>query len=213
MAKIVCEKCESVFQFEVVKNMKNCPVCGELLFGGGNEPDEEVEKPDFRHPESLSFGDDVELGEFDSFDEDKRDYWWYSIRTPGEVWEGITYTDGTVYTNCAKCGHFVGSAPYPIARTGDYLLIDPRFTDRCGTCGNEMKNHILSKRPDSWVDPRQRDMWEKDYTNLARCPICSSTKVHKISMTNKAASIIAFGIFSAGHVSKTYKCDICGSKF
>ena len=138
---------------------------------------------------------------------------WYSIREPGEVWEGITYKNGNVFTNCAKCGHFVGSMPYPIARNGDYLLIDNRWDDKCSHCGNELKNHIISKRPESWVDPRQRDMWEKDYHNLPKCPICHSTKIHKISMTNKAVSALTFGVLAAGHVSKTYKCDICGSKF
>ena len=103
--------------------------------------------------------------------------------------------------------------PYPIARNGDYLLIDNRWDDKCSHCGNELKNHIISKRPESWVDPRQRDMWEKDYHNLPKCPICHSTKIHKISMTNKAVSALTFGVLAAGHVSKTYKCDICGSKF
>ena len=179
----------------------------EILFPDGiDSENEDNSKP-------LSFGDDVELGEFDSFDEDKIDFWWYSIREPGEVWKGITFKNGTVSTNCAKCGHFAGSTPYPIARTKDYLLIDSRFTDKCGTCGNEMKNHILSKRPETWVDPRKNDMWGKDYKSMIKCPICSSTKVHKISMTNKAASALAFGVLAAGHVSKTYKCDICKSKF
>ena len=29
--KVVCEKCESSFKFEAVKDMECCPVCGELL--------------------------------------------------------------------------------------------------------------------------------------------------------------------------------------
>ncbi len=201
MAKIICEECESSFKLEVVKGMKCCPVCGaDIEFGvddSHNEP---------------SFGDDVILGEDDSFDEDKIDFWWYSIREPGEVSNGITYTRGNVFTTCAKCNH-LSCAPYYIAKSGDYLLIDSRYVGRCAGCGNTMKNHILSKRPSDWVDPRQRDMWVKDYNNIPKCPICSSTKIHKISMTNKAASTIAFGIFAAGHVSKTYKCDNCGSKW
>ena len=207
MAKVICESCGSSFPLERVTNMESCPVCGEALWGEEDSVNESSAN------EVLSFGEDIELGENDSFDEDKIDFWWYSIREPGEVWEGITFESGKVSTNCAKCGHFVGSAPYPIARTRDYLLIDPRFTDKCSPCGNELKNHILSKRPADWVDPRKCDMWEKDYANLPKCPICSSTKIHKISMTNKAASAIAFGVFAAGHVSKTYKCDICGAKF
>ena len=37
MAKVVCDSCGTTFKYEVVKDMKNCPVCGELLW------DEEVE--------------------------------------------------------------------------------------------------------------------------------------------------------------------------
>jgi len=123
------------------------------------------------------------------------------------------FKNGKVSTNCAKCGHLVGSAPYPIARTKDYLLIDSKFEDKCSHCGNELKNHIISKRPESWIDPRQSDLWSKDYTNIPKCPICGSTNIKKISMTNKAVSALAFGVLAAGHVSKTWKCEVCNSKF
>ncbi|GFI45283.1 hypothetical protein IMSAGC019_00593 [Lachnospiraceae bacterium] len=204
--KIICESCGTVFPFEKAKDFTVCPVCNASF-------DDEENETSSIHDDELSFGDDIELSENDSFDEDKIDFWWYSIREPGEIWKGITFEDGNVSINCAKCGHFAGSAPYPIARTKDCLLIDPRFTIKCGHCGNELKNHIFSKRPADWVDPRKRDMWVKDYKNIPKCPICSSTKIHKISMTNKAASALVFGVLSAGHVSKTYKCDTCGAKF
>lgn len=203
--KVVCEKCESSFKYEAVKGMEFCPVCGEP-FDMDLEDNSNQEK-------ELSFGDGIELGEYDSFDEEKIDCWWYEIIEPGEVWEGITFKRGDVSTNCAKCGNFVGSMPYPIARAGNYLLIDSRWDDKCSHCGNEFRNHIISKRPSNWVDPRRTDVHMRDYENIPKCPICSSTKIHKISMTNKAASALTFGIFAAGHVSKTYKCDICGSKF
>lgn len=201
MAKVVCESCETSFKYEVAKDLKNCPVCGKPLWESTVEDNKE---------EVLSFGEGVELGENDSFDEDKIDFWWYDIREPGEIWEGITFKNGKISTYCAKCGHLVGSAPYPIARNGNYLLISPRFTDKCSHCGNELKNHILLKRPESWVDPRKRT---GDYENIPKCPICLSTDIKKISLTNKAASALAFGVLSAGHVSKTYKCNSCGAKF
>lgn len=202
MAKVVCESCGTSFLPNVVRELENCPVCGKPLWSLDDEENIELD-------EELSFGEGVELGENDSFDEEKIDFWWYEIDEPS-VDESVK---GRVYTNCAKCGHFVGSVPYPIARTNDYLLIDSRISDKCGHCGSELKNHILSKRPTDWVDPRKRDMWVKDYKNIPKCPICSSTKIHKISMTNKAASALVFGVLSAGHVSKTYKCDTCGAKF
>ncbi len=211
MAKVICEECGTSFLYGVVKDMKACPVCGKALWDDSEKENGNVDNSS--QNTELSFGEGIELGENDSFDKDKIDFWWYEIREPGEVWEGITFKNGKVSINCAKCGHFVGSAPYPIARTKDYLLMDSRFEDKCSHCGNELKNHIISKRPADWEDPRKRDIWSKDYENLPKCPICSSTKIHKISVTNKAASAAVFGVFAVGHVSKTYKCDICGAKF
>lgn len=201
MAKVVCENCGTSYKYEIAKDMELCPVCGKPLWSQDDEESINLGAP-------PSFGEGVELGENDSFDEDKIDFWWYSIKEPS--------TDGTsrgrVFTTCTKCGN-LSYVTYPVARTKDYLLISPKCRDKCGNCGNELKNHVISKRPESWVDPRKRDMWVKDYENIPKCPICSSTKIHKISLTNKAASALAFGVLSAGHVSKTYKCDTCGAKF
>lgn len=203
---ILCPHCKSTFDESVLAKRSEpniCPVCEKsLLIDSGESSNDEV----------LSFGEGVELGEDDSFDEDKIDFWWYSIIEPGEVWEGITFKNGEVSTNCAKCGHFVGSAPYPIARTKDYLLIDPRFTDKCSHCGNEMKNHILSKRPSDWVDPRKHDILAKDYDNLPKCPTCSSTNIKKITVTSKAASVAMWGVLSR-KVHKQWHCNVCGSEW
>ena len=200
---ILCPHCKSTFDKDILKKKNSedvCPVCGESLLGNMETSS---------HSEQLSFGDDIELGENDSFDEDKIDFWWYSIREPGTLDE----TDqGGVGITCTSCGHLSGTS-YPIAKANNFLLLDPRGYAKCSNCKKELKNHILSKRPADWIDPRQRDMWVKDYENVPKCPICSSTKIHKISMTNKAASIVTFGIFAAGHVGKTYQCDICKSKF
>lgn len=46
-----------------------------------------------------------------------------------------------------------------------------------------------------------------------KCPICGSTKLTKISTITKAAKISAFGIYGAGDIGKTYKCNNCGGKF
>lgn len=202
MAKVVCESCGTSFLPNVVRELENCPVCGKPLW---NLDDEESIELD----EELSFGEGVELGENDSFDEEKIDFWWYSIREPGTLDDSDM---GGVGITCTTCGHLSGTS-YPIAKTDSFLLLDARGYAKCSNCKKELKNHILSKRPADWVDPRKRDMWVKDYKNIPKCPICSSTKIHKISMTNKAASALVFGVLSAGHVSKTYKCDTCGAKF
>ncbi len=201
---IFCPHCKSTFDEDVLAKRSEpniCPVCGESLLGDSDGSS---------NGESLSFGEGIELGENDSFEEDKIDFWWYEIREPGTLDESDT---GNIYITCTKCGHLAGSKPYPIAKTESYYLIDPRCQKRCSHCGNEMKNHILSKRPADWVDPRKREMWVTDWEHLPKCPICSSTKIKKISMTNKATSVVAFGVLAAGHVSKTYKCETCGAKF
>lgn len=193
--KVICDTCETVFKEELVKDLKACPVCGE--------PWDDVEDTESKN-EELSFGEGVELGENDSFDEDKIDFWWYNISGNAD--------DGYTGITCKKCGAHSGTS-YPITIKNDYILLDPRVRQSCNKCGNEMKNHILSKRPSNWVDPREREMWVRDYTNMPKCPICGSVKIHKISMTNKAASALTFGVLALGHISQTYKCDICGSKF
>ena len=196
MAKIICEECGSSYPYEVAKTMESCPVCGEPLFGesGGN----------MENQEELSFGDDVELGAFDSFDEDKIDFWWSRIGEPKTLDENDR---GIVIEVCAKCRHVAGGGPYPIARTGDYILMDPRWDDDCNYCGNKLKNHILSKCPDSWVPPQP-----KNNTNIPRCPTCRSTNIRKISATSKVASVAVWGVLSR-KVHKQWHCNACGSEW
>ena len=201
--KIICPKCNTIFDEDILKQKNSetiCLVCGESLLG-----DEDTASPS----EPPSFGEGIELSENDSFDEDMIDFWWSQINEPGKLGESDT---GDVDTTCTKCGR-LSFAPYPIAKCGEYLLISSGFRGRCHGCGNEMKNHILSKRPADWVDPRKRNLEVVNGDNEPRCPICNSTRIHKISLTNKAISVLAFDVLAAGHVSKTYKCDNCGAKF
>lgn len=197
--KIVCESCGTIFPFEKAKDMTECPVCGATF-----DEDEPTSK------EPLSFGEGIELGPYDSFDEDKIDFWWYKISEPGTYGE----TDvGHVYTNCAKCGHFVNSAPYPpIAQTGNYLLVDSAFYGKCTHCGHELKNHILSKRPADWVDPRKQKPSFEEEKNVPRCPTCSSTNIRKLSVTSKVVDVAMWGVLSR-KAHKQWHCDNCGSEW
>lgn len=49
--------------------------------------------------------------------------------------------------------------------------------------------------------------------NIPHCPTCGSTNVEKISGLNKVGSAALFGVFSLGHISKTFRCKNCGMKF
>lgn len=50
-------------------------------------------------------------------------------------------------------------------------------------------------------------------TNVPKCPICGSTRLEKISLTNKIGSVALIGVFAVGHITKTYKCKNCNAKF
>ncbi|MBC5688230.1 hypothetical protein H8S37_04710 [Mediterraneibacter sp. NSJ-55] len=49
-------------------------------------------------------------------------------------------------------------------------------------------------------------------SNLPKCPYCNSTNIKKISATNRAASIIGFGILSK-KIGKQWHCNNCKSDF
>jgi len=45
--------------------------------------------------------------------------------------------------------------------------------------------------------------------NEIKCPTCGSKNVEKISKASKAKSALLFGVFAAGKMSKTFKCNNC----
>lgn len=68
------------------------------------------------------------------------------------------------------------------------------------------------------VEEKQRiEEWKSETKEslhpTPKCPICGSTRLTKISALTKAAKISAFGIYGAGDIGKTYKCNNCGVKF
>lgn len=187
--KIVCESCGTVFPFEKAKDFTVCPVCNASFddeVDNGDSTHDGTEKIDLDHPDMYFYDIDDEE---DEENEELRDVW-CQCTTCREV-------------NTIPCNQF------KIFKK-KYVKLKDDIEICCKGCGKLVTNPIIPKRPDGW---RELNMWEKDYDNLPKCPICHSTKIHKISMTNKAASALTFGIFAVGHVSKTYKCDVCGSKF
>ena len=49
--------------------------------------------------------------------------------------------------------------------------------------------------------------------NSPSCPSCHSTDLTKISGMKKFAKVYAFGLFGAGDIGKTWKCNNCGTRF
>ncbi len=193
--KIVCESCGTIFPFEKAKDMTECPVCGAAF---------DEEEPTQKEP--LSFGEGIELGPYDSFDEDKIDFWWYSIDEPGIL--GANHP-GMTYTMCAKCKKSFSLATYPLARIENYVFIGSENYDTCRQCGNELKNHILSKRPEDWVDTRPL---VRTTENIPKCPTCSSTNIRKLSATSKLVDVAVWGVLSR-KAHKQWHCDNCGSEW
>lgn len=54
---------------------------------------------------------------------------------------------------------------------------------------------------------------KSDEINSPKCPICGSYSLSPITHMQKAGKVFLWGIFAAGDVSKTWKCNKCGSKF
>lgn len=53
----------------------------------------------------------------------------------------------------------------------------------------------------------------KPMSTQIRCTNCKSTHVEKISTANKAGSVLMFGVFAAGKVTKTWQCLDCKFKW
>lgn len=188
---ILCNECHSTFDEDILKkkNSENkCLVCGASL-GGGNSSD---------HMESPSFRDGIE-------DYNNPDLYYYDIDEPEEYSDDLR----DVWCQCTLCKtvNIILYNKFDVIKS-EYLRLKNGLDLKCKGCGKQISNKIVPKRPDGW---RNLNLLER--ANIPKCPVCNSTKIHKISMTNKAVSALTFGIFAAGHVSKTYKCDICGSKF
>ena len=84
----------------------------------------------------------------------------------------------------------------------EYIKDNPLF-DKSLYEQREGKEKLLQK---ATLD-KQREQ------NKPKCPICQSTNLSKITTTSKAGKIVLFGIFGAGDIGKTWKCNNCGSKF
>lgn len=90
---------------------------------------------------------------------------------------------------------------------------------KCDKCGNttyleaenEFEKVIICKKCAKGYVVEQKK--ERPQPNIPKCPICQSTNLKKITATQKAAKIAAFGIFGMGDNGKVWKCNNCGSKF
>ena len=116
------------------------------------------------------------------------------------------YNDNSITYICEKCNHLNSTSKeeQTIFKTlsKDICILNDDEILTCKRCGNIHDS-------DTPLFKKQSQTQE----NIPHCPICKSTNIRKISTTNKVGSAVAFGVFSVGHLSKTFKCNNCGMKF
>lgn len=196
--RVICQNCSTSYdkKFLLGKqgNVDTCPMCGAGLKSENSIDDSDLD-------ESPGFAEDVVL-ENENFE--NPDLYFYDIDEKGEIEDNLR----DVWCQCTSCKK-VNTISYGSfdCISKEFLKLKKGLSLKCDGCGKLIINIIVPKRPDGW------NIWDKEYESIPHCPVCNSTNIKKISMTNKAASAFAFGLFAAGHVSKTYKCNVCGSKF
>lgn len=149
----------------------------------------------------------------------------------------IEYDDKKMH-KCDICGNNICPVPekYLLVYKGklyDNNLDDSKkdqFIEECIKSSPEFDSELYNKKDaviaKRWSDYKKSEAISdaiaqgadpktafKTGGDIPHCPICGSTKLSKISGAKKAIKIGLFGIFGAGDLGKTWKCENCGSKF
>lgn len=136
MAKVTCESCGSSFPLDRVKDMKNCPVCGESLW------DDEIENVDSKAVESNADESENGLMYFDEIVEYEND---------------PEYSHVSVY--CGECKEFndLELDKFEKLVNKEYVVLKSNVVLKCEGCGKDHKpRKILYKRKDNYAPPLPR---------------------------------------------------------
>lgn len=70
MVKVVCESCGTTYKYEVVKDMKTCPVCGVSLFTEDESADKSDVQSGEEHPDWITwyYYKDPKYGDYSLWD-------------------------------------------------------------------------------------------------------------------------------------------------
>lgn len=126
--KVVCEKCESSFKFEAIKDMKCCPVCGEPF--------------DMDGLENTDNGNDLQENSLMYFDEIV------------EYKDNPEYSHVSIY--CGECKEFNSLELDKFDKLVDkeYVILKENITVKCRGCGKEHKSRkIMYKRKEHYAPP------------------------------------------------------------
>lgn len=116
------------------------------------------------------------------------------------------YDDNSLTVICEKCNYVTpincNRTPIFEKLTNSICILKDGEQIICERCNNVHASDIpLIKNT------------QNNISTVPKCPVCNSTNIDKISLTNKVGSVAMFGVFSVGHVNKTFKCKNCGYKF
>ena len=134
---------------------------------------------------------------------------------------------------CPKCGYqgiyetgkekcqYCGTKELPTKYDWDKWLFGGEYPDNLAEIifdeyikGNsQFDEELYRSRINKEKLLQQASLDKQREQNKPKCPICQSTNLSKITTTSKAGKIVLFGIFGAGDIGKTWKCNNCGSKF
>ncbi len=185
MAKVLCESCGTSFLYDVVKNVKACPVCGKPLWEASSEDTENE--------------DNVEVMEYQNVVEDDLMYF-DEIET--SYIENPDYNGVLVY--CKECGKIDSIDLDKFVKLVDenYVILKEGVIITCRGCGKEHK-------------PRKILYKKKEHYTLSRphCPICNSKMLKKIKISSKILAAATLGTFALPYNSKTYECQNCNYRF
>lgn len=113
---------------------------------------------------------------------------------------------------CSKCGlvtNITDMSLFDKVRD-EYCTANPYNPIEC-SCGHQNRYDLIE--PKKLIAVKPINSQPTPQPNIPKCPICGSTDLSKITATKKAGKAVLFGLFAAGDMSKTWKCNKCGSKF
>lgn len=91
--------------------------------------------------------------------------------------------------------------------------------EKCPVCGNIMFDVEEPCEVCGYLTEIAEERYERKHPkpsvepSVPRCPICGSSNLSKITNWGKAKKAFFFGVMAASEMSKTWKCNNCGSTF